>query len=386
MKGFLTKLLSLGLTFVLLFVCLVGCGKDSGEDSGDNGFGGNIVGAEGIKNVIIIIGDGMGLNHVKAGELYEGKDYAFTSWHQTTVNTDSFDGEGRYTLTDSAAGGTAIATGVVTWNGFVGVDPYGDDLPTVMDRAKELGKATAVISTDAVYGATPASFSGHSWSRGNTLEIVSSQIQTSNCDLLCGAIDSVTVGMDTQTLLKENGYTFCSDYENISETLNAEKAYWQFDLSGVDATVGLEDVTSKALEFVEDDEDGFVMMIEQAHVDKYSHDNNFLSAVKSVASLNRTVEAVMEWIGDRTDTAVLITADHETGGLSVGESVEFGDSCTSLLGKEFSFRYSSTGHTKTPVGLFVYGITPDFSTFDFYAKDSIIKNTETGKMIFSLLK
>ena len=166
MKGFLTKLLSLGLTFVLLFACLVGCGKDSGEDSGDNGFGGNIVGAEGIKNVIIIIGDGMGLNHVKAGELYEGKDYAFTSWHQTTVNTDSFDGEGRYTLTDSAAGGTAIATGVVTWNGFVGVDPYGDDLPTVMDRAKELGKATAVISTDAVYGATPASFSGHSWSRG----------------------------------------------------------------------------------------------------------------------------------------------------------------------------------------------------------------------------
>ena len=138
-----------------------------------------------IKNVVIIIGDGMGFEHIESGEMYESAKYMFPNWTQTAVNTDSTDGN-NLVLTDSAAGGTAIATGVLTKNGYVGKNPNGEDLETVLDLAKSLNKSTAVITTDKLYGATPASFSAHSLSRDYTTEIVESQIRTSNVDILCG--------------------------------------------------------------------------------------------------------------------------------------------------------------------------------------------------------
>ena len=120
--------------------------------------------SEGIKNIVLIIGDGMGLEHIAAGQLYVGKKFEFTNWQFTNVNTDSISTEGKGpVLTDSAAAGTALATGKLTVNSYVGKNHLGTNLPTILDNATKLNKSTGVVTTDALHGATPAAFSGHSF-------------------------------------------------------------------------------------------------------------------------------------------------------------------------------------------------------------------------------
>lgn len=370
-KAFKTTLI---IILIISFSCLslFGCEKscNQGEPSA-------------IKNVIIIIGDGMGLEHVEAGEIYEDKNYIFNSWHKTTVNTDSINDKS-YQTTDSAAGGTAIATGVLTKNGYVGKSATGENLETVLDVAKTLGKSTAVITTDKLYGATPASFTAHSLSRDNKVEIVESQINTSNVDILCGQYSGTINGY--ASLIAEYGYEYCTDFSKIDQNLDKTKHYWQFSLAGVDAEVELSLVVDKALKVLEKDEDGFVMMIEQAYIDKYSHSKDILGAVASVKSLNNTVETVMDFVGDRADTAVLITADHETGGLLVSkENFEGASTFTTLFGETAYYSYSSGSHTSTPVGLYIYGAKPLFKNLPTYKSESLIKNIETNTIIKNLI-
>ncbi len=221
-----------------------------------------------IKNIILIIGDGMGIEHISAGEMYQGEDFEFTSWQYTSVNTDSVNTGGHGpVLTDSAAAGTALATGNLTVNGYIGMNHMGDEVETILDEALAEDKATGVVTTDTLYGATPSAFSAHNLSRSASDALVLSQLE-SDVDLLCGHIDSKCTSRKSQ--IEQAGYEYCDDFSNIDDTLSASKAYWQFSLGGMEATTELCDVSVKALEFLDKDEDGFVLMIEQAHIDKYS--------------------------------------------------------------------------------------------------------------------
>ena len=205
-----------------------------------------------IKNIIIIIGDGMGIEHISAGEMVYGKDYGFTNWQFTSSNTDSVNSSGKGpVLTDSAAGGTALATGHLTVNGYVGKDHTGRDVKTILDYAHELGKATGVVTTDTIYGATPGAFSGHSISRGNTAEIVHSQLK-SKVDLLCGTTDSY-VGSQ-KAYIEDAGYFYCDNFAKIEESYGESKAYWMFNLASASATYQLHDVVPYALEYLDEDE------------------------------------------------------------------------------------------------------------------------------------
>ena len=125
-----------------------------------------------VKNVILIIGDGMGVEHISAAQMCTGEAFCFRDWQYASVNTDSVneDGQGSV-LTDSAAAATAMATGSLTVNGYVGKDSRGVDLSTVLDEARRLGKATGIVTTDALYGATPAAFSAHSFTRAFRNEV-----------------------------------------------------------------------------------------------------------------------------------------------------------------------------------------------------------------------
>jgi alkaline phosphatase len=176
------------------------------------------------------------------------------------------------------------------------------------------------------------------------------------------------------------------DYSEISTTMQAEKAYWQFNMAGTLASVYLEEVTTYALEFASRNENGFVMMLEQAHVDKYSHSGDFVGMRSSVDSLNNTVEVIMDWIGDRTDTAVLITADHETGGLKISDGDDLFLPFKTKNGSTASYMFTSTGHTQTPVGLFTYNIAPKFKKMSFYSSKDMIKNIETYQIMSNLLQ
>ena len=324
-----------------------------------------------IKNIIIIIGDGMGLNHIDAGMLYDGITYNFTNWPMVRINTYPLaDASGTLSEdpTDSAASATAMATGVLTANGRLGNDFDNNQLPTIMDLANSMGKATGIVTTDTLSGATPGGFSGHASYRDNVNEIIPSQ-QTSGVNLLCGfAQDNYTLIADE---FKEHGYAFADSVAAAKATYSSEYALWQLDTYGVDATVPLPDATALALEYLSQDPDGFVLMLEQAHPDKYSHGNEFENVAKSVSDLNKTVELVLEWIGDRTDTMVLVTADHECGGLQVSEKETKFENQHTFGDKTFSYEFRTTNHTGVNVALYVYGVTVDFTKSDLYAKKAL---------------
>ena len=343
-----------------------------------------------IKNVILIIGDGMGLDHIAAGQALYKKQYSFTNWQFTNSNTDSVNSSGIISgTTDSAAGGTALATGKLTQNYYVGKDHTGADVPTILDLAKSLNKSTGVLTTDTLYGATPAAFSAHNVNRNNTSEIVASQI-LSGVDLLCGHKDSACTSQ--KRAIEAKGYAYCDDFANVDTTMTASMAYWQFDLATSSAKVALKDATVKALNFLDRDEDGFALMIEQAHIDKYSHNKDIVGTSWAVNSLNDTVEAILTWLGDRTDTAIVITSDHETGGLSVSTKSIYSASARSRVANAdgsrdlLYYKYSSSDHTNAKVGVFVYGVTVDFSKLSDYKADRTIKNRNVYDLLADVLR
>lgn len=335
-----------------------------------------------IKNIILIIGDGMGIEHIAAGELVAGKDYGFTGWQQTAVNTDSTLSSGTgLVLTDSAAAGTALATGKLTVNNYIGKDYTGADITTILDLALLKNKSTGIVTTDALHGATPAAFSAHHTNRNASAEIVASQLG-SGVHLLCGTTNSVCTSQ--KTAIENAGYTYCDDFSTVDTTFSANKTYWQFDLAGANPTVSLSNATRKALDYLNRDEDGFVLMIEQAYIDKLSHNNDFAGMTACMNSLNDTVETILSWLGDRTDTAILVTADHETGGLDVSTEPIFATG--HAVGETvIYYQWTETIHTNDKVGLFVYGIDVDFSKFVFYGAQHLIKNTDVYELMKQLL-
>ena len=336
----------------------------------------------GIRNVILIIGDGMGLEHISAAQMSDGARFRFPEWQYFSVDSDSVNADGSGAiLTDSAASGTALATGHLTVNGYVGKNVAGADVPTVMDEAKRLGKATGIVTTDSLYGATPAAFSAHVLSRTDYEAIVASQL-SSGVDLLCGDADALCIGQ--ADAIEAAGYRYCDSLAKANESAtNASRAYWQLSLGGTQAAVKLSEATAIALDFLSRDEDGFCLMVEQAHIDKYSHSNSFSDVVECVSDLNDTVNAVLAWLGGRTDTAIIVTADHETGGLSVSRQDRFASVYEGANGAVY-YEFSSQDHTNANVGAFVLGVTVKPEEYS-YGSAVLIKNADVYHILCDVM-
>ncbi len=258
-------------------------------------------------NFILLIGDGMGNHQTRLFDAFDvptegskaysdGEDifygYYFPAMGQ--ARTDSLDG-----VTDSAAAGTALATGYKTINGRVGKDFGGENLTSLTELAATLGKATSVMSTEGSDGATPASFSAHAFSRGDTDDIAADQAllkDTYGTVISCGFNHYTAFGIATME-------------RRIEDTLDAISA----------------------------DEDGFFLMYSQAHIDKHCHNNLAQNAFNAVVRFNQAIGRFMEYAFYNPDTFVLITADHETGGLTE------------------DFTYTTGGHTGANVPVFAYG-------------------------------
>ncbi len=251
------------------------------------------------KNYIFMIGDGMGEMHTKLFEKYGaaptsgtygysdgeaifyGYYLPYLGW-QKTANING-------AITDSAAAGTALATGYKTINGYVGKDQYLNDVKNLSELAMELGKSVAVMSTEGSDGATPAAFSAHSDGRYNDDEIISDQASF--------------------------GGLLIDGYNNYNAYTAAEYATW-------------EPLVKAGLNSVAGDTDGFFIMYEEAHIDKVSHrldstspsgytgDTSMETLWRTVYRFNQAIGIFMEYALYNPETMVLITADHETAGLS----------------------------------------------------------------------
>jgi alkaline phosphatase len=178
-----------------------------------------------VQNVIFLIGDGMGENHLK---------WQTGTWHRARDGNDAFEGPGKNSsigmvVTDSAAAGTALACGVRTTNGAIGVYPYDmfawESYPVnLTELAIEKGMKTGIVTTDSTTGATPAAFSAHTSARGNSADIANQQIG-SDIDLIWGAANG-----DTQkTNVEASGFTYVTTFTQMNALNAGTRSFGQFN-------------------------------------------------------------------------------------------------------------------------------------------------------------
>ncbi len=378
MKKFLAIILSL-----FLVLSLSACGEKQTE-SGENGtvtlekqLQGVINGEfEAPKNIILIIGDGMGPNDITLAEENAEGVYDFGLALNLIKNhglatTHSASDE----VTDSAASGTALSTGVKTNNGYIGKDVNGNDLKTMAELAREMGKKVGIITDEVISGATPTAFAVHNISRSNTAELVNSMIKFKPDVLMGKDYNSVfmTLG-DEEREIFENDYVIAKKFVGFKGALDSdperEKSFLGF-LSGYSSVASDELALCAELAFERlKNDNGFFIMIESAGTDKYGHSNDIQGKLSSVVTLDRTVAAALKFMEKNPDTLLIITSDHETGGVKL----------PSQDTKYLSDLLTVTEHTATPVRVFGVGKGTE------YFKDKTVDNTDIAKFIIKAIK
>lgn len=344
------------------------------------------------KNVILFIGDGMGPNHVDAGEIYLGQPFCFNvtndKWtYHAYSNTDSLTSQG-FTLdqtkslirpeenntlydgkpspydpnvslgasgnitcyTDSAAGGTALATGVKVTNSRIGTDINGNDIENLVEIAKGLGKKAGVVSSDEVVGATPSTFVAHVGERHYAAEILD-DMAASDADLILAKTTLEYENNKTlyETKFKNGGFDLA--YNRSELDIESEKLFGVFP--GVawkeDPRVPtLAELTVFALDYL-DNEEGFFLMVEGSQIDKHSHAHQTTMMLKELLGFNEAVQAAQDWASGRDDTIIVVTADHETGGLYFDRDTATKETITTDI------KWLTYNHSRTRVDIAIYG-------------------------------
>ena len=302
------------------------------------------------RNVILLIGDGTGLAQWYTGytanhgqlNIFQMHDIGFS----VTTSSDSY-------ITDSAAGATAMATGRKTNNRFISVDSVGTPLPTIVEKLKPAGFRTALISAGDITDATPACFYAHQPERSMN-EAIASDFMNSNNDILIGGgvrhFNQRKDGRNLLTELEGKGYAVATQFSAL-DNLKGEKLIVLDDSAVVSKMKGRGDFLSKSLQktlnvFSEGNKPFFVMA-EAAQIDWGGHNNNIEYVAREVLDFDRAIGEAMKFVDENRETLLIITADHETGGLSLtGGDVSQGR----ILGN-----FSTNDHTGIMVPVFAYG-------------------------------
>ncbi len=251
------------------------------------------------RNVVLMIGDGMGSEHVWAAWLYNGSKLNITTLPVTGFSITTSASHG---ITDSAAGGTAIACGCKAINGQLGLDANGRAVESLAARMRKAGKSTGIVVTKSVTDATPAAFYAHVKSRNATADIA---------DALVGAGFDVIAGGGSADFTKEQ----LAELEKKTRMLElaAPGQCEPPDKRGDWMPKQVE----KALRVLESDKDGFFLMVEGSRIDVEAHSNNLKKVIQETLDFDRAVGVVLEWMNRHPDTLLVVTADHQTGGLSI---------------------------------------------------------------------
>ena len=275
------------------------------------------------KNIILIIGDGMSFSHIRLAQLAYGKLALEYFTDVGIVFTDSLTGE----VPDSAATATAIATGIKTENGMIAMVPVnGRDVSvmTLVELAQKLGKSTGIITTTRVTHATPAAFASHVPSRRMEPEIAV-QLVESGVDVIMGG----GLRYFDEALLekaREYGYTVVFNRTQLLEVesgkilglFSSSHIPYVLDRDEYEDVPSLVDMVAKAIDVLDDNPNGFFLMVEAGRIDHAAHSNDAASVAAETKELDDVVALALNYALSRGDTLVVVTADHETGGTAVG--------------------------------------------------------------------
>lgn len=365
-----------------------------------------------VKNVIYLIGDGMGFGAVTT-LLYSVESE--TGFEQSPVIGLCETSAANNHTTDSPAGGTALATGTRTKNGYCGLDPDGNQLTSVLLKAQKMGKKTGIVVNTTLTEATPAAFYAGVTSRGHTHQIAQ-QFTECGVDVAIGAgLDDFVKrpdNLDLTATLIEKGYDVYLNWESVLKTssdkfvgilpfgdVHRKDTNTQNEASAAEGhevclaaklaaadetgetthlsepTVYLEKATAKALDALSrDNKDGFFLMVESAIIDGYGHNNDGEGMLAEMKEFDNTLRQLIAYVNANPGTLLVVTADHETGGTGI-------DYKTHEVGaiEPIQLRFGTKGHTGTVVPIFAYG-----TGAENFGK--VMKNTDIPKQIEELMK
>jgi len=307
-----------------------------------------------VRNVILIIGDGMGEEQVKAAGYYLSGAPGSLSFESFPYRTEMTTHSASSSVTDSAAAATAMATGRKVNNGVLSLElpGSGESLMTLLEIARDEGKSTGLVSTTSMTHATPAAFGAHAASRDFKDSIAEDYLGSSRPNVLFGGGGN---GMTVREA-EAAGYLVCETLEELSVLDSDAGAYFSgqfgvdhlpYQYDGAGNLPELSDMALRALDILEEDPDGFFLMIEAGRIDHAGHSNDLVRNIFEVLELSDTVEQVLDWADGQEDTLIIVTADHETGGLSV-----LGGNGAGVLP---TVSWSTTGHTGVNVPVYLWG-------------------------------
>ena len=327
-----------------------------------------------VKNVILMIGDGMSLAHM------------YTAWTanrgQLWLENAQYTGLSKTWCTnrlvcDSGSGGTALATGQKTCYHAVGTDPQGNTLTTLCDLAKAKGKSAGIAVTCRLWDATPCDFSCHNLDRDKEQELIG-DYPTSGLDYAFGGgakyFTNRADGRDIFKELEANGYHVSRTWDDLAAWKSGKVFAVPYD---VDTPLPdergdlLARASLKGIELLNQNRNGFFMMVEGSQLDDYGHFNQLDLLMKETLDFDQTIGKMMKWAAQDGETLVVVTADHETGGLTLvdGNKDEGKVTCC----------FSTKSHSGVMVPVYAFG--PGSEQFS-----GIMENTDIFKKIKALMK
>lgn len=307
------------------------------------------------KNIILLIGDGMGLGQISAG-MYANDNKTHLEKCQVIGLHKPY--AGNKLITDSAAGATAFACGQKTYNGAISVDMDTLSIPTILEEAEEKGLATGLVASSSITHATPACFIAHDEYRKNYEAIALDFLDTEVDYFVGGGMRYFTNrdsdGRDLVQEMKSNGYKIYNhteeDIQDIEIDHNYNFGYLTADTEPIPAYQGrdyLIPASKMALNFLNKrSEQGFFLMIEGSQIDWGGHANNTEYILSEFSEYNQVIGAALEFARKDKNTLVVITADHETGGFAIQQESKM----DSIVGA-----FTSDYHTGTMIPVFAYG-------------------------------
>lgn len=310
------------------------------------------------KNIILLIGDGMGYAQIEAAQMNAEKTLnMLQASYFGTISTHSYDN----LITDSGAAGTAIATGKKTRNGMIGMTPDSIATPSMLEIFGHNGKSTGIVVSCAVTHATPAAFVAKNVSRNKQEQIAEDFLKAPIHVIIGGGLKYFNKRSDKKTLtddFQEKGFQY---FNKLPKNANSfEKLLILTDSIHPKSVLEgrgdlLPEGTRLALESLSNNPNGFFLMVEGSQIDWAGHANDSASLTAEMFDFDKAVGIAMQFADKNPGTLVIITADHETGGLTLPHGNERG---------KVKFAFSTTDHTGVFVPALAYGLGAEkFSGF-----------------------
>jgi alkaline phosphatase len=336
-----------------------------------------------VNNIVLMIGDGMSFAHIDSARIKSCGAKGRLHMERMPVTGLVKTYSSSHLVTDSAAGGTALATGVKTYNGAISVNPDKKPLRTILEAARDIGKATGLVVTCSVTHATPAVFASHVPSRKEQNEIATHLLKNKVNVLLGGGWQFFLPKSDTESKRTDDRNLFLeaekAGYQVVQNKAELDRASGNYllglfekeDMKTVATEPSLAEMTLKAIDILSKNKKGFFLMVEGSQIDWGGHENNPGYTIRQTLLFDEAVYVALDFAKKSGDTLVVVTADHETGGMSVING--------SLSGEDMKFGWTSKDHTALQVPLFAFG--PRASLFT-----GVMDNTQVPRKFAEIFK